>query len=176
MSIDAAVALYCQAGCAKCTRVEEWLTRLGVPVVVHDITADAAARAEVERLGFRSLPVVVTSDGRGAGASIPTRSSRRCHNWPRPRGPPRPKGEPDMWSDGPSSWWPVLIVIPLAMIVCVGLMVWMMGGMGRSRHRDAGRPDELADARRILGERLANGDIDPDEYQRRLDILTGRHR
>jgi hypothetical protein len=35
---------------------------------VHDVAsdADAVAVAEVERLGFRSLPVIVTSDGKAA--------------------------------------------------------------------------------------------------------------
>ena len=60
------VELYCQPHCAKCAHVERWLTGLGLRVVVHDVAADDTARAEVERLGFRSLPVVVTADGKAA--------------------------------------------------------------------------------------------------------------
>ena len=60
------VQLYCRPHCAKCTKVEAWLGELGLQVVVHDIGADDAALAEVERLGFRSLPVVVTADGGAA--------------------------------------------------------------------------------------------------------------
>ncbi len=55
-------------------------------------------------------------------------------------------------------------------------MMWMMGGLRHSRHANTGRADQLADARRILGARLAKGDIDLDDYQHRLDILTNRHR
>ena len=80
-----------------------------------------------------------------------------------------------MWWNGGPGWWPILVVMPVAMVVCVGLMVWMMGGFGRSRHDSTPR-DELAEARRILAERLAAGDIDVEEYQRRLEVLAGRRR
>ncbi|MHB1475158.1 MAG: glutaredoxin domain-containing protein [Dermatophilaceae bacterium] len=67
MSVGAVVDLYCLPGCAKCASVQRWLNRLRLLVVVHDVAADDAARAEVERLGFRSLPVVVTPDPGGVG-------------------------------------------------------------------------------------------------------------
>lgn len=63
--------LYRLPGCAKCTRVQRWLASLGLPLVVHDVAADDVARAEVERLGFRSLPVVVTADGRAEWGAEP---------------------------------------------------------------------------------------------------------
>jgi|GEM_PF-1145994 glutaredoxin-like protein NrdH len=71
MSVGAVVDLYCLPGCAKCASVQRWLNRLGRPMVMHDVSADDAARAEVERLGFRSLPVVVTPDGRAAWGAEP---------------------------------------------------------------------------------------------------------
>jgi glutaredoxin-like protein NrdH len=73
MSGDAVVDLYCLPGCAKCASVQRWLNRLGLPMVIHDVSADDGARAEVERLGFRSLPVMVTPDGRAAWGAEPSK-------------------------------------------------------------------------------------------------------
>ncbi|MHB8188072.1 MAG: glutaredoxin domain-containing protein [Dermatophilaceae bacterium] len=96
MSVGAVVDLYCLPGCAKCASVQRWLNRLRLLVVVHDVAADDAARAEVERLGFRSLPVVVTSGGR-RGAPSQTSSWSRCRNWPKPNRARRPLAGPAMW-------------------------------------------------------------------------------
>lgn len=71
MSVGAVVDLYCLPDCAKCASVQRWLNRLRLLVVVHDVADDDAARAEVERLGFRSLPVVVTADGHAAWGAEP---------------------------------------------------------------------------------------------------------
>jgi putative membrane protein len=67
--------------------------------------------------------------------------------------------------------WPMggmMIGSVILAALVVGLIVWLLAGNGSSR----GTPgDDLADARRILAERLARGDLDTDEYDRRLDAL-----
>ena len=65
------VVLLCRDKCAKCTRVQRWLESLGVPMEVRDVVQDAEARETVTQLGFSSLPVVVTPDGRAASGWDP---------------------------------------------------------------------------------------------------------
>ena len=60
------VRRFCQPGCARCARVQRWLAGLGADVAVIDVTADAAAQAELARRGLLSLPVVMTADGNAA--------------------------------------------------------------------------------------------------------------
>ncbi|GAY07666.1 hypothetical protein [Pseudonocardia sp. N23] len=61
-----------------------------------------------------------------------------------------------------ASWfwiWPTLAVIGLALL---GYVAYRM-----AQSREPGRPS----ARRILDERLARGEIDADDYRRRVDLL-----
>lgn len=67
------VRLFCQPGCARCAWVRRWLAGLGADVVVADVTADAAAQAELARRGLLSLPVVMTADGNTAQGADPAR-------------------------------------------------------------------------------------------------------
>ena len=60
------VALYCRPRCAACAALSRWLDERGVRWVMRDVTADAGAAERVTRLGYRSLPVVETPDGRSA--------------------------------------------------------------------------------------------------------------
>jgi glutaredoxin-like protein NrdH len=53
------VIVYTQPFCQPCRHVKELLTRLGVAFETKDISRDADAQAEFERLGFRSTPVTV---------------------------------------------------------------------------------------------------------------------
>lgn len=79
-----------------------------------------------------------------------------------------------MWWSGPGLWWPLFIVMPLVMVACFVVMVSMMGGMfgfGR-RHDYQGGEDDRPE--HVLAERLASGDIDTEEYERRLAALS-RH-
>ena len=74
-----------------------------------------------------------------------------------------------MWS-GSSAWWGPGV---LFLIVCMVMMVRMMGhGHGSHDSHTAGlhghRPGS---AERILAERLARGEIDIDDYERRLAAL-----
>jgi putative membrane protein len=85
-----------------------------------------------------------------------------------------------MWSSGSGGWW--LFALPL-MILCMVMMMRMMGhGHGshgaRTGESPAQRPGGAeGDAERILAERLARGEIDIEEYERRLEALrpTGEH-
>jgi putative membrane protein len=68
----------------------------------------------------------------------------------------------------------------LAMIAFWALLIWLIyalvtGVIGRGRQPERGeeqRGDD--DARRILDERLARGEIDIEEYQRLRDVIEGR--
>lgn len=67
------VRLFCQPGCARCAAVRRWLAGLGADAAVIDVTADAAAQAELARRGLRGLPVVMTADGKAAWGADPAR-------------------------------------------------------------------------------------------------------
>jgi putative membrane protein len=76
-----------------------------------------------------------------------------------------------MWNDS-SGWW---VVMPLATVLFWGAVIWLVvifvrGLSGRPSGDGAERPDE------ILARRYARGEIDEDEYRRRLDTLRGTAR
>ena len=68
------------------------------------------------------------------------------------------------------SWWAASLMW-LGMIAFWAVVIWAVYALitsGSSRD-DGGQGDP---ARRILDERLARGEIDSDEYRRRLDAMT----
>jgi putative membrane protein len=71
-------------------------------------------------------------------------------------------------------WWPLAIVF---MILCMWMMARMMMGHGMmSRGMFGSRSEESEQsgpeaAERILADRLARGDIDVEEYERRRAAL-----
>ncbi|MGG5173244.1 glutaredoxin family protein [Pseudarthrobacter sp. J1738] len=69
--MNAAVEVFCRTGCGKCGAVRRWLSTLGHSVLMHDVTRDAGAAARLAELGFTSLPVLLTPDGRAAAGSDP---------------------------------------------------------------------------------------------------------
>ena len=79
-----------------------------------------------------------------------------------------------MWNgDGSWGWW--WLALPL-LILCMIMMGRMMGhGHGRESHgtQDGRRASGqgTGGAERILAERLARGEIDIEEYERRLAVL-----
>ena len=81
-----------------------------------------------------------------------------------------------MMMDGDNSWGLWWLFAPL-MIVCMVMMIRMMMGHGHASHGGhssgaSGTSEERAGgAERILAERLARGEIDVDEYERRLSVL-----
>ena len=82
-----------------------------------------------------------------------------------------------MFWDSGWDWWQAGLMW-LAMIAFWALLVWLIYalvtgviGRGRQPERDEERGD---DARRILDQRLARGEIDLEEYQRLRDVIEGR--
>jgi putative membrane protein len=80
-----------------------------------------------------------------------------------------------MWySSGGMEWWGWMLGA-LGMVAFWGLIIWavwyFVTGQNR-RPQDSGSP---GDARRILDERLARGEIDPEEYQHLRDLISGGH-
>jgi len=69
--MNAVVEVFCRTGCGKCAGVQRWLANLGHSVRMHDVTRDTEAATRLADLGFTSLPVLLTSDGRSAAGSDP---------------------------------------------------------------------------------------------------------
>jgi putative membrane protein len=76
-----------------------------------------------------------------------------------------------MWNDGWGWWW---LVMPAMAIAFWAAVVWLVASLLRSRPgpnptdgQGPAAPEE------ILARRLALGEIDDDEYRRRLDTLRG---
>lgn len=66
---------------------------------------------------------------------------------------------------GAGWWWLVVLLFWLAVIA---LIVWAV----RTGRDGTSAPDPNHDARRILAERYARGEIDADEYRERLEVLA----
>jgi putative membrane protein len=72
-----------------------------------------------------------------------------------------------MW--GSWGWWGPGVVF---MVFCMGMMMWMMMSHGHGSHGShTGESHGPDGAERILAERLARGEIDIEEYERRLAAL-----
>lgn len=56
------ITVYSKPGCQQCAMTAQHLDRLGLPYRYRDITEDDEARAAVETLGYRALPVVTAGD------------------------------------------------------------------------------------------------------------------
>jgi putative membrane protein len=58
------------------------------------------------------------------------------------------------------------------MVCCIGMMMWMMMSHGHgSRGSHTGESHVPRGAEEILAERLARGEIDIEEYERRRAVL-----
>lgn len=82
------------------------------------------------------------------------------------------------WGDG-VHWWGWLLG-SVAMIAFWGLIIWgiwyLVAGITRRPDEPTRREptrQEPGDAKRILDERLARGEIDADEYRRLLTVMRG---
>jgi putative membrane protein len=77
-----------------------------------------------------------------------------------------------MWGWNGWSWWG-WVVMSLSMVAFWGLLIWGIVALFR-RPSDGrgGRPDP----ERILAERFAAGEIDEEEYHRRLETLRATNR
>ena len=77
------------------------------------------------------------------------------------------------WNGGTWAWWQASLMW-IAMIVFWGLLIWLVYTLITAATRRPGAPEHGGgDARRILDERLARGEIDTEEYQRLRDIIDG---
>jgi putative membrane protein len=85
-----------------------------------------------------------------------------------------------MWDYGFGAWWmwiPVVLV-PLLVIAGIIVMIVLLVRSGGSAGRGpAGPSDTIDPARRLLEERLARGEITPEQFRELLDTLEeGRRR
>lgn len=81
-----------------------------------------------------------------------------------------------MWWAADGSWargwsWPAILIMAGVMVMCMTMMRCMVGhcmGGARPRHDDG---SDRGVPERTLATRLANGEIDVDEYERLLGVL-----
>ena len=82
-----------------------------------------------------------------------------------------------MWDSGDGSWgWGSWLLMGLMMLAFLALVAWGMFLLWRSTQGTRGSeppPTGPETPEAILGERLARGEIDPEEYRERLDALQG---
>lgn len=81
-----------------------------------------------------------------------------------------------MWNDDGSGgdwWWLGLLIMAAFMVLCMVMMVRMMSHGGHGSSAGAPPRDRLDTPERTLADRLARGEIDTEEYQRRLGALQG---
>ena len=79
------------------------------------------------------------------------------------------------WYDGGPGWggW---IVMTLMMLAFWALLVFGGIALYRATRPDDSRPSrDNGDAQRLLDERLARGEIDPDDYTKRRELLRSGH-
>ena len=76
-----------------------------------------------------------------------------------------------MWRDGNWGWW---LFMPLFMVAFWAAVIWVV--VTAVRGRPAPGVHASRDAEQILTERYARGDIDDDEYHRRLNTIRGQTR
>jgi len=77
-----------------------------------------------------------------------------------------------MWGGNGWSWWS-WVLMSLMMFGFWGLLIWGIVALFR-RSGDGGR--DRPDPERILAERFAAGEIDEEEYNRRLQTLRSSNR
>ncbi len=65
----APVEMFCGSGCSKCAGLKRWLEELDIPLLVHDLTVDTVAAQRLASLGYATLPVLRTADGRTAAGA-----------------------------------------------------------------------------------------------------------
>ena len=73
-----------------------------------------------------------------------------------------------MWGhyDNFSWWW--FVIMPLGMLGFWAIVGWVIVTLVRGDRRDT-----TPDAEQVVAERYARGEIDAEEYHRRLDDLRG---
>lgn len=86
-------------------------------------------------------------------------------------------GDGDWVMHDGSGWWMGLVWL-IVLIGLVALAVWVVITVTRGQHAVGGGAGRAhpGDPEQILAERLARGDIEPDEYRVRLQALREAHR
>jgi putative membrane protein len=80
------------------------------------------------------------------------------------------------WTDHDLTGWG-WVAMTLSMVVFWGLLITLAVVLVRGLNRAAGQADgPRPSPERLLAERFARGEIDEDEYRRRLATLTGADR
>jgi putative membrane protein len=80
------------------------------------------------------------------------------------------------WTDHDLTGWG-WVAMTLSMVVFWGLLITLAVVLVRGLNRPAGQADgSRPSPERLLAERFASGEIDEDEYRRRLATLTGADR
>ena len=74
------------------------------------------------------------------------------------------------WDGSGWAWWQGGLMW-LGMIVFWGLLIWAAYAVITNLTRKPGAPGSGDDAQRILDQRLARGEISPEEYQRLRDLI-----
>ena len=79
-------------------------------------------------------------------------------------------GGPGPWGPGWDGGWsgPWWLLFPLFWILVIGTVIWLVA---RTRRHESSSASPVERATEILAARYARGEIDTDEYQRRLDVL-----
>jgi len=77
------------------------------------------------------------------------------------------------WNGGAWPFWEVALMW-FGMIVFWGLLIWAVYALVTSATRRPSPGPRGQDARQILDERLARGEIDTAEYQRLRDLIADR--
>jgi putative membrane protein len=80
------------------------------------------------------------------------------------------------YGNGGWAWWQAGLMWA-GMIAFWGLLIWVVYTLFTRAGSQAGRPrqgeQQPGDARRILDERLARGEIDPEEYRLLSEVIEG---
>lgn len=74
------------------------------------------------------------------------------------------------WYGNGWAWWQAGLMW-VVMIAFWGALIWAAYAVITNLTRKPGTPDSGSDARSILDQRLARGEISPEEYQRLRDLI-----
>ena len=79
------------------------------------------------------------------------------------------------WYGGHWAFWEVGLMW-IGMLAFSGLLIWAVYALVMNATRTPPRDDDGGEARRILDQRLARGEIDSEEYRRLRDLIgSGDH-
>jgi putative membrane protein len=80
----------------------------------------------------------------------------------------------DRMDGGSGGGWVVMLVIMILLIALAAVAVWFFVTNARRHAAGASSPSTRPSATDLLDERLARGEISPDEYRERLAALRER--